>query len=209
MYLEGMSILEEDPPTRRGVSGSRNPRNSHKLRMPFSNDSASTPRKRGLLLGNLHLDPIADRHLIYHRDKPYPKVQYGNKTLDYRRDASFTEYRQAPAPMSVSSAQSSVRTPTKIGSVAGNTPKQVPPIPDGDVPMASDTIAPPSIEDRLENINLQQSPVTETQTHLEDSASQAKSGRANVRNTISIKPSASKTRNAGKSATAAPDAAAA
>ena len=109
--------------------------------------------------------------------------------------------------MSVSSAQSSVCTPTKIGSVAENTPKQVLPIPDSDIPMANDTIAPPSIEDRLENINLQQSPVTETQTHLEDSASQVKSGRANVRNTISIKPSTLKTCNVGKSATIALDAA--
>ena len=64
MSPEGMSILEEDLLTRRGISGPRNPQNSHELRMPFLNDSMLTPRKRGLLLGNLHLDLITDCHLI-------------------------------------------------------------------------------------------------------------------------------------------------
>ena len=54
--------------------------------------------------------------------------------------------------------------------------------------VANDTSAPQSIEDRLESINLQ-SQAPETQTPLQESDSQAKSRRVNVRNMIIIKPS--------------------
>ena len=187
--------------------------------------------KERIAVGQSSLGPTRGSSTRQHRGTPYPEVRYGNKTLDFRRDASFTEYRQAPDPVSASTAQSSVRVPTEIGSVAGSTPQQqLLPIHDSDVSMgkrilvilviitlmmcfanalspvvANDTSIPQSIEDRLESINLR-SQAPETQTPLQESDLQAKSGRANVRNTITIKPSTSKTRSAGKSATAVPDA---